>query len=416
MMYPDKTIYDELFSTKYLGLIGGFVSNQEEKLQQRKRFEKNEIRNPKLTHIKLKNYQVENIIKHFLESDILLAQLPNELRRIYEIAIEDIILQQKILKASKTNDWESFTILNREYYGEINKDLWDYTIYQLDQFLIKSKNRKQALRIRSSVNLEYDLSKAQEVQKLLLAPFPKNLKKNIYTLCLRELEIEDKDEFSTKEMVKIFEKVLNLYNIKNWTVEIHPNYEGITISPDKKTLYLPKDKSYTKERIEHLIPHEIGVHIQRSYLNQRNNYKILTTSKLSHMEEEGLAMIVEDAIFGSRNYGNLGFLTVGLATGMDGTKRDFRDIYEFLIDYHSLNDNQTQEKLKNKAWTRCIKTFMGTDYETRGVCFFRTKGYFEKGFLIRKHLFKKPEDLAFVIRNKYNFLNKELDENIRELI
>lgn len=415
MTYPDEKAYNEVFQQyQYCSEIRAFIADGKEKDSQFELFLEDKIRNPTLTHINLKEYDPELIINHLSGDLSILNILPKELQEIYKIAIRSTLTMQHLISASTQQKWDKFDQHNEEYYGEIPKDIQAYVFMRLNNLLDKSKDHKELAEnidyVQQNVNLSYDDDEAQKVVDLVKSPIPKDLASEIKKACGYEKELPEQESFEPKEIIPIFEEALHSYKISDWKVEIHPHFEGMTVSAKKKTVFLPRNKEYSRKYLTKLIPHEIGVHVQRAFLTHKSPYKIFARSKVSTTEEEGLSQTVEKAIFEKSKLSTLPFLCICLVLGKDGTKRDFRDLFTFLTHYYQILDKTKERKPTEprKIWSRCIKTFMGTDYQTPGVCLYRTKDYLEKGIRGKEFLLKNPDMFEFIMNHKYNYLNEPL--------
>jgi hypothetical protein len=420
MLNTDSQLYEEVFKQPNLSLIAGFKSKRENKLKQQKLFETNQIRNPKLTHYNLVDYDIDKVISFY--EDILSKEIQSEYNSLYQSAIRNLLTSQKILRTSMQSDWTKFMEHNFVYFGKVDNGLWSFTQYQLEKLLDEAEEypdlKTPIEYLRDHIDFKYNKSIVLEIEGELNQELPESIIRNIQLRCESRNSIKENSSYTTQEMIPIFENALEEYRILDWDIELDNNYEGITVSSSKRIVYLPKNKSYEGSYLKRLIPHEIGVHVQRSFNSYQSNYQIIKYGRLSNLEEEGLAKVVENTLYESKSEISTSFLAVGLALGMDGTKRDFRDLYEILIRYYQILNTTRQKEIniKNQAWSRSIKTYMGTDYKTPGVCFLRTKGYLEKELYTRQYLLKNQDSFEFIMNNKYDYLNNQLDTDLKTLI
>ncbi len=88
---------------------------------------------------------------------------------------------------------------------------------------------------------------------------------------------------------------------------------------------------------------------------------------------------------------------MALATGVDGTPRDFRDTFTLVKKYYQLKNLLTGKyseegaaaRADASAWTRCVRTFRGTDAATPGVCFTKDLVYREGNMAVWETVSKK---------------------------
>jgi len=105
-------------------------------------------------------------------------------------------------------------------------------------------------------------------------------------------------------------------------------------------------------------------------------------------------------------------LAISLACGLDGKKRDFREVFEIMQKFYyfqSLANGVLPEQAKtssnNKAWTRCVRTFRGTDCSTKGKCYTKDIAYAEGNIGVWDVISKNPGMLAHVDIGKFDPTN-----------
>jgi hypothetical protein len=97
--------------------------------------------------------------------------------------------------------------------------------------------------------------------------------------------------------------------------------------------------------------------------------------------------------------------------GLDGTKRDFRDVYDVLAKlylYISLVNfpEKEMEEIRwrsiNFAYNRCVRIFRGTDCQKAGICFTRDMIYLKGKICLWDVINHNPNELKRVYCGKYN--------------
>jgi hypothetical protein len=108
-----------------------------------------------------------------------------------------------------------------------------------------------------------------------------------------------------------------------------------------------------------------------------------------------------------------GYLAIGLAYGLDGKPRDFRQVYSIIENYFylkKLTSGKTVEEAKKgaqtSAWNRTVRTFRGTDCKTPEVCFTKDMVYREGNIAVWDILKTKPEEFLKFSLGKYDPANK----------
>ncbi|HUD03248.1 MAG TPA: tyrosine/phenylalanine carboxypeptidase domain-containing protein, partial [Patescibacteria group bacterium] len=104
-----------------------------------------------------------------------------------------------------------------------------------------------------------------------------------------------------------------------------------------------------------------------------------------------------------------GHLAIGLARGLDGQPRDFRQVYEVLEKYYLLNNltkgkelDEALVKAQNTAWNRSVRTFRGTNCKTPGVCFTKDIIYREGNMGVWDVIRNNPEEMIHFNIGKYD--------------
>ncbi len=118
--------------------------------------------------------------------------------------------------------------------------------------------------------------------------------------------------------------------------------------------------------------------------------------------EEGIATLREMSMKEDEFdvIGKIGlYLGIVLALGMDGKKRNFREIFDILTDYNLITTSNDLTKSKEIAYNNTIRIFRGTNCKDKGICFSKDASYVEGRLRIAR----------FIKENRTNI------ENITEL-
>lgn len=184
---------------------------------------------------------------------------------------------------------------------------------------------------------------------------PKKEKSSEVTL--RKEKSEDLKQIFLGEsaIVEILEMVLDLYEMRDWAVEVNENRKMFAVHYDAKKIILPKNKlsSTSLFRLLELMDHEIGVHAIRG-VNTLATLQIAGMSYLPH--EEGMAATAEDMLVHDMatiepkitHHHLISFI----AENLDSTETE-----QMLKIYFQLTDAPGYDKMAHD-WTMRIKRFM----------------------------------------------------------
>ena len=124
---------------------------------------------------------------------------------------------------------------------------------------------------------------------------PKKEKSSEVTLRKEKSENLKQIFLEESQIVEILKMVLDLYEMRDWTVEVNENRKMFSVHYDAKKIILPKNKlsSTSLFCLLELMDHEIGVHAIRG-VNTLATLQIAGMSYLPH--EEGMAATAEDML------------------------------------------------------------------------------------------------------------------------
>ena len=198
---------------------------------------------------------------------------------------------------------------------------------------------------------------------------------------------EDKDDFKPEDMVQVFSDGLKYYEEAGivesgkWESYIDPDSKSISTSQEKCAVEVgAKRKSLNNMEMRQLLLHEVGVHVQRRLNGDRANFVALGSGLVGYEDpEEGLGVVMEQIYSGKTREAGIQYYTLlGLAIGLDGKPRDFRDIYEIgwrreaMLKVVNTDKELTEEviaKAKSQAYIQCVRIFRGTPCNLPGVVY-----------------------------------------------
>ncbi len=112
---------------------------------------------------------------------------------------------------------------------------------------------------------------------------------------IREIDIahlkQEGSIYSSKEATEEFEKVFDYYGLKNWKVKIKENMVADCVAGKNNRLFVKEDATFSSERIQSLIVHEIETHILTAENGKMQPYEIFNRGLANYLiTQEGLAM------------------------------------------------------------------------------------------------------------------------------
>ncbi|MDD3144973.1 MAG: DUF1704 domain-containing protein [Candidatus Gracilibacteria bacterium] len=218
---------------------------------------------------------------------------------------------------------------------------------------------------------------------------------------------------SKEKVVGLFEMLIDLYELKGWSVFVDDKVGNFSIKKEKKQIILPESKleKTSLKRILELFDHEVGVHMVRGF----NSSKTLNTNGDGYLEaEEGMATLTE-LMFDEKIEDISVSPTIHHITTYVAENFDFDNTIKFLELYYKLlkPKNTSFDDIKKEALDRTlrVKRFVSmyekganrkdvsyTRGQTQVVEYFQnndteTRGQFLKDFYFAKLSF---EDIGLV--------------------
>lgn len=348
--------------------------------QQQELFFSEQIRNPKLDYPKLEKFEFKKREEELLDlKRNVINQEKNEIvRRAYRWKINEKIAQVRMLKASKEGDDKRFLRYSNFIYGAPESDIFNYDLECIKE-IVKQNEHSDDLRILfAAKRLREELGLDSLKESGISNDFLPNKKR----ILLEPFQEEQK--FNASGIQKEFEYALQELKIEGWEVLIEGNITAISVNQEKKKVRIPEKRKLSGSKLRELIAHEIETHVLRRENGEQSKLKLLGLGLDRYLDgEEGISTYEEQKIGGTDDFAGLdGHFAISLAAGLDGKKRDFREVFNILRDYFFLKNKKDDlqvawEKSKKDAWNRCVRTFRGTSCESKGVCLTRDIVYRE---------------------------------------
>ncbi len=232
--------------------------------------------------------------------------------------------------------------------------------------------RKKIKEIENKLDLleSIDTPLLQQHSKTLYGPASRTL----YDQAVRyihehPIQPDESKKVTFKQIVKRLNAFLTTHKLTHWQIKISPDrVNDISISLDG-TIHLREGVTFTENRLQAIIAHEIETHIFRAENSKLQPYKIFETGTAGYIAtEEGLAVYNQQAL--------------GLPMGEKAIWAPLRSIGAYLAQemsfadlFHYLKENY---KLENEsAWRTCVKVKRGLADTSKKGAFTRDTIYFK---------------------------------------
>ena len=356
--------------------------------QQRRLFFQGVIDAPKRRYPKLEKFDLKKQEQELLalKREIHANEQNQTVRSAYIWKINEKIAELRMLRATREGNDQRFTRYSEFIYGRPDDSLYQYTLFELSKKIRRALHSDNPLiceiaqRFKSNIlgnrtdrgDEQLNLDDASGSLELISSSdnpirFPQK-----HTPRKEEL---DKTLLDYQSIIEAFEEALVQYRISGWTVTKVENSTAISLNQETKSIAIPKTRKLTRQKLSGLIAHEIGVHVLRREHGERSRLRLLGLGLDRNGDDEGIAMFEEQKITGGNEYAGFGYyFAISLARGLDGTPRNFREVFDILSDYFILTGSKI-EQAKNSSWTLCLRVFRGTTGLTRGACFTKDLSY-----------------------------------------
>jgi hypothetical protein len=360
---------------------------------QKKLFFENKIENPTLLYSKLDKQKLLTQQKSLskLKEDILENESNNAVKEAYIGKIDYELGQIELYLATLTNDMLRFKECTENLYSAPTEEIFKLTLKEIfqetDTYTSKQKEVLEAKAFLEETFSNIDLSHIK-VQIPTHEDFKNAQKKLASKISFINNISTKKEELDASDCKDMLEQALKYLNIKRWKAKIDNDsqIDTINIKKKEKLVAIPSQRKANAEKFRKTVVHEIGCHVVRAINGQKTSLRLLSLGLDRYLPvEEGLASLYEqllDEEFTAFT-GKMHYFAISLAYGMDGTKRDFRQLFEVIKHYCLIkhlssesNDlSKAQEKSYEEAWKVCIRTFRGTDCKTPGICWTKNLAY-----------------------------------------
>ena len=386
-------------------LLEGEKGQREE---QKRAFLAGEIENPALGYPRLETFTSDKREKILLDlkKTIVENETNDVLKKAYAWKLNEKIAEVRMLKAAKVGDDRRFLRYSKFIYGEPDKDIYQYTISQLKNVVDKKIFDGNPKINQAAQRLNRELFETLMNNETAIDPkqagFP-------------EIKSTKEDKkYDASEIREAFESALRQYQLEGWRIIVDQksSIQAISTSQEAKMVLIPEKREMKETRLKSLIEHEIGTHVLRRERGEKSKLKLLGLGLDRYLPgEEGIATYREQKNEGDRNFSGFeGHLAISLAMGLDGNKRNFRQVFEIMRDYFFINSSEKDtakagKNAEDSAWNRCVRTFRGTTCSAPGACFTRDIVYREGNIGIWDLIKSNPDEEQKFSIGKYDPTN-----------
>lgn len=419
---PAKEVLDEKWYSQF-EKIGSFQAyeyldgDKKKREEEKQAFLAGEKENPELDYPLLSLEDIANREAALLSlKESILNEEGNEVvKQVYRWKLNEKIAENRLLGAAATGDQRRFKRYSEFIYGKPSPEIFLYSLERVRR-LTKKADESGNEEIQA---LGKDLAQLLPTEE----GFPVALPSSETQTAAREATLESvgdlvnikaapDQQFSAEEIKTLFEGALQELSAEGWVVVINPNKSGISVNQEKKSVEVPENRKLSFQNLKGLIAHEIGTHTARRIRGERTKLKMLGLG-LDRYEvgEEGVTGLREQILEGEvKDFSGFdGHFAISLATGVDGTLRDFRKTFEILKKYYQLQNmlkgistEEAQKKAETSAWGRCVRTFRGTDSQTPGTCFTKDIIYREGNIAVWESVAKNAPEMSRWDVGKYD--------------
>jgi len=201
-----------------------------------------------------------------------------------------------------------------------------------------------------------------------------------------------KIKISSEDLKCIFHKVLDLYHIKDFNINIINNSELISISDYRNEIRIPNKRLYSCERVINLIAHEISTHAVSMANSRAIGFPMASIGKNAIIFKEGIAIYNEEKfgkyIFNDYRPNDKDWFIYAMKLRRKGNS--FGEIYlemkkrifeQFIV--QDVEQKEAEEEAEKESLQICRRIFRGMHdlssnnsyYYTKDLCYF--KGFIE---------------------------------------
>ncbi|MBP9709043.1 MAG: DUF1704 domain-containing protein [Oligoflexales bacterium] len=337
-----------------------------------------------------------------LRGQLLQEERDLSIQGAYLKKVDEAILEQKIILASKTFDWKDFNELNIERFGQISIESISSRIQNIKNNFNLLEGLELAERKNGKVITEDDLFEAtrhfESWPNLLL-------EKN-----------GDRDcAIDSSEVVEMWNNSLSKFSTP-WQAVLSNDVLHIKVSSKSHKVLIPQGVKFPLEKVQSLYAHEVGVHVFRRENGKKTKLKLLSIGLANYdRAEEGICLMREQVVLKRNKLPSFDkYFALAYAVGaIDGKAKDFRSVYNMLNELFTkrlakrFKDEDVERIAKDRAWNVTLRVFRGGDPVVPGCCFYRDKIYREGNIQMWDLFINSPEKFSYAKYGKFDPSNEE---------
>ena len=339
---------------------------------------------------------------------------------------------------SYNNEVKRLQELNDSLYGVPNQDDFDALLSQ------RAEIAKDALKLAKSSDEEVVI---REYLSLIDVDSEKSVSFNspdddvvehyhgqilqIFSKLLSDINLDPEKEYSPELMQEVFSRALESIGADEWTSQVEVGGTNLNVDQANKIVNVgERRKTLTGKKLAGLVLHEVGIHVQRRVSGEKTDNPLLWNLGLAgyYTNEEGLGKFVEQALAGKAEIAGIGhYLNAGLSLGLDGTPRDFREVFE--VDWRGIIvdkiakgesvDESMVNQAKKTAYNRVMRVRRGMPADVKGVAFTKDLAYFNGTANIWRFMemnADQPEVLARTLIGKHDPMRPDHVKLVEEAV
>ena len=406
--------------------------------EEEERFLSGEIRNPQFYYEKLNSADFDEALEKIRElGDKILnhPDLTSVGKKVYEGFIKKYYEQIELLRCAqdyhgasleedKQKIAESYKGLNIETYGEPDEGTYRSLLSEKLNCVCNKNLTGKADDLRKELFGMVDFDPDVDIPERFrpssdTVQWMYGVAESLYGGMLKRIP-DEQVEFNPHELQKIFTDIIEEeFNgrgdtgscagaAEGWTVSVE-KATSINVKSSEKRIVIPdNDMMRSREKVENLVVHEIGVHMLRSITGGETDILPLKSGLSDYYDtEEGLGVVMEQALSGKfTERGVDHYITAGLA---HFDNKDFREAFEIkwrLSLLSSVDDDggvsgEQIAKAKKAAFTQTLRSFRGAN----DLPLFKDLSYYNGSVEVWKYLESIKGDnllLSLLLAGKVN--------------
>jgi hypothetical protein len=266
--------FDDLWYKRFKS-IGAFqdyeylTGKKEYRDEQKRKFLSGEVEDPHLDYPELDKFDFDQKESRLLllKKDILAQEQNEVLKQLYRWRINEKLAELRMLKATRASDDKKFVKYSKFIYGKPEKEIYEYTIYQIKQVIDQKMFDADPEISAAAKRLNAELFEAFMNNDNVIDPKNFNLPGTKSTL--------EEKEYSADEIKGAFEDYLVKHRIDSWQVVVEKEGTGIHVSQEKKAIIIPESRKLRHADLFALMEHELGTHVARREKGERSKLKLL---------------------------------------------------------------------------------------------------------------------------------------------